>query len=141
MTWWVVALLGCATEPVAPEPAPPAVTHQLAGTLQGIALHDISKAAGIHRYNVELVIRVEDCSPPPSSWRTGAPAVVSVRLPRRLEWAELSEGERQALAPAGPAAELHVERFDRPGFGTWEVGQAVAVKVEFTSAGLAHWRG
>lgn len=141
----MAGLLGCATqapvsEPVS-APAAPAITHQLTGTLEGIALHDISKAAGVHRYNVELVVRVQDCSPRPSFWRTQTPAVVNVRLPRRLEWGELSEVERAALAPAGPSAELRVERFEGTGFGTWEAGQAVAVEVEFTSAALAHWRG
>lgn len=146
MRWgWLLALLGCATQaPVSDPgsaPAAPAITHQLTGTLEGIALHDISKAAGVHRYNVELVVRVQDCSPQPGFWRTEAPAVVNVRLPRRLEWGDLSEVERQGLAPAGPAAELRVERFEGTGFGTWEAGQAVKVEVEFTSATLAHWRG
>jgi hypothetical protein len=150
LAWTLVAAAACSGPPPAaqpqPQPAPdaappaPAKTaapapmlvsaekiqtvqanaETVTGTIDKIELHNINKAQGKFTYNVELVLA-----------RAGAEPL-RVRV-AKIFFDRLPQAKRSALAPEGAKQTLTPSTYE-----AWSVGDAVELKVEVTSPGLAH---
>lgn len=142
----VYVLLGCDTGatpmegvPAVPEnepataaeqadPLAAASSHHLTGEVSAIRMQNINKAAGKYTYNVELDVRVSSLEPASA----GTPPLLPVRL-EKVYWGRLTETERRALSPSGPAPNLSPQAW-----AGYAVGQAVSINVALLSPDLAH---
>jgi hypothetical protein len=123
-----------APEPT-PQPAPEAPRTDavpIRGTVTAIRMHNINKALGHYTYNVEIELRHEGVARAGTFDPKDVPSPLVVRVDK-VFWDDMSQADREAVAPTGPAQELTPARWK-----DLEVGQVVDLDVTFTSPSLAH---
>lgn len=139
----LLLMLGCKDQIIKEQGEPMAVANdkgqqedtpqdRVEGVIEEIVFQNINKARGYWTYNVELWVRhtalLNETSPHP--W--DHPEVVTVRM-AKVSWSKLSDDERAAISPTGPASRLSLKSY-----AGYRVGEEVSLDVHFTSPGLAH---
>lgn len=141
----LLLMLGCKDQIIKEQGEPMAVANdkgqhedtpqdRVEGTIEEIVFQNINKRRGSWTYNVELWIRHTSIVREAAARQWDHPEVVKVRM-EKVYWSRLSERERAAISPTGPASRLSLQSYEG-----YKVGEEVALDVKFSSTDLAHLR-